>query len=132
MLTGIRIVFTRLSPVKFVLMSDDFFEPFRARRLGTESFLPNAKKICGYLRNDLSRTTAQNEQKRRPSAEAYKKKRGAVASLFIVGQSVRWRLPAVYCCLLTLVKVCPLYWPVRASRKLLTLATSSFDISRPT
>lgn len=74
MLTGIRIVFTRLSPVKFVLMSDDFFEPFRADGKGRKVFLPNAKKICGYLRNDLSRTTAQNEQKGRPSIEAYKKR----------------------------------------------------------
>ena len=74
MSTGIRIVFTRLSPVKFVLMSDVFLRPFRADGKGLKVFLPNAKKICGYLSNDLSRITAQNEQKRRPSAESYKKR----------------------------------------------------------
>ena len=49
---------------------------------GLKVFLPNAKKICGYLRNDLSRTTAQNEQNRRPSAEAYKKREAQGVSLY--------------------------------------------------
>ena len=43
-LTGIRTVFTRLSPVKFVLMSDDFLRPFRADGKGRKVFLPNATK----------------------------------------------------------------------------------------